>query len=584
MIQALGASDGIAIGKAFVLPHWEWELPDQKLDVGDLAKEFDRLYEGVRRSKTEINQMKTELDETVGSQESSIFDAHLAILEDPVFMNEIQGIIQRQYKVAEVAVKEAIDHFVTMFDLLDDEYMKERALDIKDVGNRLLKHLLGVPEIALPEDSQPFILVVRELSPSQLVHLKPELVLGVVTMIGSPTSHAAIMARAFGIPMVMGMEGKLEDPIATGDLVIVDGGAGLVHIDPTAETVSRYTEARKRQFEDKERLLTLAEVPAVTPDGVAITLAANISSYKELQAALANGAEGVGLFRTEFLYMDREHFPTEEEQYAVYKAVAEKLSGKPLIIRTLDIGGDKQLDYYEMPSEENPFLGFRAIRFSLDRKDLFKIQLRAILRAAVHGDVHIMYPLIASLEEFREANEVLEAAKRELEAEGVPYGQHIKVGIMVEVPAAVAIADLLAEEVAFFSIGTNDLIQFTLAVDRMNETISHLYEPYHPAVLRMLRTIARAAHDRGIPVNVCGELAGDARALPIWLGLGIDELSLSAQAILPVKETMLRTKASDSRKLLGELFECRTAGEIRARAERFHAESLLASATDRLQP
>lgn len=263
MIQALGASDGIAIGKAFVLPHWEWELPDQKLDVGDLAKEFDRLYEGVRRSKTEINQMKTELDEAVGSQESSIFDAHLAILEDPVFMNEIQGIIQRQYKVAEVAVKEAIDHFVTMFDLLDDEYMKERALDIKDVGNRLLKHLLGVPEIALPEDSQPFILVVRELSPSQLVHLKPELVLGVVTMIGSPTSHAAIMARAFGIPMVMGMEGKLEEPISTGDLVIVDGGAGLVHIDPTADTVSRYTEMRKRQFEDKERLLTLAEVPAV---------------------------------------------------------------------------------------------------------------------------------------------------------------------------------------------------------------------------------------------------------------------------------------------------------------------------------
>ncbi len=584
MIQALGASDGIAIGKAFVLPHWEWELPDQKLDVGDLAKEFDRLYEGIRRSKTEINKMKTELDEAVGAQESSIFDAHLAILEDPVFMNEIQGIIQRQYKVAEVAVKEAIDHFVTMFDLLDDEYMKERALDIKDVGNRLLKHLLGVPEIALPEDALPFVLVVRELSPSQLVHLKPELVLGVVTMIGSPTSHAAIMARAFGIPMVMGVEGKLETPIATGDLVIVDGGSGSVHVDPTPETVSRYTDLRKRQQEAKERLLTLAGVPAVTPDGVEITLAANISSYKELQAALANGAEGVGLFRTEFLYMDRDHFPTEEEQYSVYKAVSEKLAGKSLIIRTLDIGGDKQLDYYEMPSEDNPFLGFRAIRFSLDRKDLFKIQLRAILRAAAHGDVRVMYPLIASVEEFREANEVLEAARRELEAEGVPHGKNIKVGIMVEVPAAVAIADLLAEEVAFFSIGTNDLIQFTLAVDRMNETISHLYEPFHPAVLRMLRSVARAAHERGIPVNVCGELAGDVRALPIWLALGIEELSLSAQAILPVKESMLHTSAADSRKLLDELLRCRTAGEIRAKAERFRAESLLTSAADRVQP
>ncbi|MFD0671862.1 phosphoenolpyruvate--protein phosphotransferase [Cohnella sp. GCM10027633] len=584
MIQALGASDGIAIGKAFVLPHWEWELPDQKLDVADLAKEFDRLYEGIRRSKTEINRMKTELDEAVGAEESSIFDAHIAILEDPVFMNEIQGIIQRQYKVAEVAVKEAIDHFVTMFDLLDDEYMKERALDIKDVGNRLLKHLLGVPEIAMPEDSQPFVLVVRELSPSQLVHLKPELVLGVVTMIGSPTSHAAIMARAFGIPMVMGVEGKLEEPIATGDLVIVDGGGGLLHVDPLPDTVSRYTEMRKRQSEDKERLQTLAEVPAITPDGVSLTLAANISSYKELQAALANGAEGVGLFRTEFLYMDRDRFPSEEEQFSAYKAVAEKLNGKPLIIRTLDIGGDKQLDYYELPSEENPFLGFRAIRFSLDRKDLFKIQLRAILRASVYGDVHIMYPLIASVEEFREANEVLDSARRELEAEGQPFAADIKVGIMIEVPAAVAIADLLAEEVAFFSIGTNDLIQFTLAVDRMNEKISHLYEPFHPAVLRILRTVVGAAHKRGIPVNVCGELAGDVRALPIWLGLGIDELSLSAQAILPVKETMLRTKATDSRKLLEELFAYRTAGEMRACAERFHAARLMTSRADRFQP
>ncbi|WP_027084182.1 phosphoenolpyruvate--protein phosphotransferase [Cohnella panacarvi] len=584
MIQALGASDGIAIGKAFVLPHWEWELPEQRLDVGDLAKEFDRLYEGIRRSKTEINQMKTELDEAVGSQESSIFDAHLAILEDPVFMNEIQGIIQRQYKVAEVAVKEAIDHFVTMFDLLDDEYMKERALDIKDVGNRLLKHLLGAPEIELPEDSQPFILVVRELSPSQLVHLKPELVLGVVTMIGSPTSHAAIMARAFGIPMVMGVEGKLAAPISTGELVIVDGGTGVLHVDPKPETVSRYTEMRKRQMEEKERLLTLAEVPAITPDGVTLTLAANISSFKELQAALNNGAKGVGLFRTEFLYMDRDRFPTEEEQFSVYKAVAEKLGGHSLIIRTLDIGGDKQLDYYELPMEENPFLGYRAIRFSLDRKDLFKIQLRAILRASIYGDVHIMYPLITSVEEFREANEVLDAARRELEAEGHEFGRKIKVGIMIEVPAAVAIADLLAEEVAFFSIGTNDLIQFTLAVDRMNEHINHLYEPFHPAVLRMLRAVVNAARQHGIPVNVCGELAGDVRALPIWLGLGIDELSLSAQAILPVKECMLRTKAADSRSLLGELFKYRTAGDIRSSAERFYAEKLLTSATDRIAP
>ncbi|MCD9024257.1 phosphoenolpyruvate--protein phosphotransferase [Cohnella silvisoli] len=576
MIQALGASQGIAIGKAFVLPHWEWELPDQKIDVADLAKEFDRLYEGIRRSKTEINQMKTELDEVVGSEEASIFDAHLAILEDPVFMNEIQGIIQRQYKVAEVAVKEAIDHFVTMFDLLDDEYMKERALDIKDVGNRLLKHLLGAPDIALPEDTQPFVLVVRELSPSQLVHLKPDLVLGIVTMVGSPTSHSAIMARAFGIPMVMGVEGKLELTIGTGDLLIIDGGTGLLQVDPTPEMVSRYTEIRKRQLAAREQLLTIAEVPAVTQDGVSLTLAANISSLKELEAALNNGAEGVGLFRTEFLYMDRNQFPTEQEQFEVYRAVAEKLNGETLIVRTLDIGGDKQLDYYELPEEENPFLGFRAIRFSLERKDLFKTQLRAILRASQYGDVQIMYPLIASVEEVREANEVLAEAQRELVEEGVPHRSDVKAGIMIEVPAAVAIADLLADEVSFFSIGTNDLIQFTLAVDRMNEQISYLYEPYHPAILRMLRTVTNAAKASGIPVSVCGEIAGDVNALPIWLGLGIEELSLSAQAILPVKESMLRTKASDSRRLLEQMFRCKTAREVRRLAESFHAEAALA--------
>ncbi|MFC5703488.1 phosphoenolpyruvate--protein phosphotransferase [Cohnella faecalis] len=584
MIQALGASNGIAIGKAFVLPHWEWELPDQKIDVADLAKEFERLYEGIRRSKTEIALMKTELDETVGVSEASIFDAHLAILDDPIFMNEIQGIIQRQYKVAEVAVKEAIDHFVTMFDLLDDEYMKERALDIKDVGNRLLKHLLGAPEIALPEDTQPFVLVVRELSPSQLIHLRPELVLGIVTMVGSPTSHSAIMARAFGIPLVMGVDGKLEEPIETGELIIVDGGAGIIHVGPSGETVLRYSEIRKRQLEEREQLLTIAELPSVTPDGHKLILAANISSIKEMEAALSNGAEAVGLFRTEFLYMDRNHFPSENEQYEVYRDVVKMLDGKQIIIRTLDIGGDKQLDYYEMPVEDNPFLGYRAIRFSLDRKDLFKVQLRAILRAAVHGDMQIMYPLITSVEEVREANALLAEAERELEAEGVPFRGGIPTGIMVEVPAAVAIADLLAEEAAFFSIGTNDLVQFTLAVDRMNENISHLYEPFHPAVLRMLRTVTEAAKRKGIPVSVCGELAGDVRALPILLGLGIEELSLSAQAILPVKEGLLRTSAAESRLFLEELFRLPTVGQIRQAAEKFHAETTLSASPGRVYP
>lgn len=576
MIQGLAGSEGIAIGKAFVLPNWEWELPEQKIAAHDLAIEFERLYEGVKRSKSEIHQIKTEIDEFVGSEESGIFEAHLAILDDPVFMNEIKGIIQRQYKAAEVAVKEAIDHFVTMFDLLDDEYMKERALDIKDVGNRLLKHLLGAPEIMLPSDTQPFILVVRELTPSQLIHLKPDVVLGIVTMIGSPSSHAAIMSRALGIPLVMGVESKLRQPIETGDLLVLDGGSGQLHVKPSADTVLRYSEMRKLQLETRARLQQLALVPPVTPDGEKLELAANISSLKELDGALTSGAHGVGLFRTEFLYMGRGRFPTEQEQYEVYRDAAERLQGKPLIIRTLDIGGDKHLDYHEMPEEDNPFLGFRAIRFSLQRKDLFKVQLRAILRASAHGSVRIMYPLIASVEEVREANGVLAEAKRELEAEGVPYQEDIPTGIMIEVPAAVAIAELLAEEVSFFSIGTNDLVQFTLAVDRMNEQISHMYEPFHPAVLRMLRTVVEAAGRRGVRVGVCGELAGDVRAMPIWLGLGIQELSLSAQAILPVKETLLRTHAQVSRALMTEIFSLRTASAIRERLEKFHMEAALA--------
>ncbi|QYR23659.1 phosphoenolpyruvate--protein phosphotransferase [Paenibacillus sp. sptzw28] len=562
MIQGIGASSGIAIGKAFVLPNWEWDLPEQKIDVADLAREFDRLYEGIRTSKVEIEQMKDELREVVGTEESYIFDAHLAILDDPVFMNEIQGIIQRQYKAAEVAVKEAIDHFVTMFDLLDDEYMKERALDIKDVGNRLLKHLLGAPEITLPSDTQPFILVAKELSPSQLAHLNPNHVFGIATLVGSTTSHSSIMARALGIPLVVGLESKLEEPIQTGDMLIVDGDTGIVHLHPEDSLVKQYTELQKRQYEANQRLKGIVSVKPVTEDGKEIELAANISSLKELDVALASGTNGVGLFRTEFLYMDRSRLPKEEEQYEVYRSVAEKLGGCPLIIRTLDIGGDKHLDYFELPEEDNPFLGYRAIRICLDKTDLFKTQLRAILRASSFGKVKIMYPLISSLEEVKAANALLEEAKQELTAEGHSFDENIEVGIMIELPAAVMIADILAEEVDFFSIGTNDLVQFTLAVDRMNDQISHLYEPYHPAVLRMLKMTVEAAKRGGIHVGVCGELAGDLRALPLWLALDVDELSMSAHAILPIKERLLCLKQQASRSMFEKLLKCKTSKSI----------------------
>lgn len=569
MIKGIGAAAGVALGKAFVLPHWELDLPDSEIDAVDLAKEFERLYEGIRTSKDEIEYIKNEFKEMVGDEESHIFDAHLAILEDPVFMNEIQGLIERQYKAAEVAVKEAIDHFVSMFDLLDDEYMKERAMDIKDVGNRLLKHLLGAPEVTLPSDTQPYILVAKELSPSQLAHLNPSHVLGIVTMSGGKTSHSAIMARAIGIPLVSGIESGLEKPIQTGEFLIVDGDEGHLYINPDQMVIDRYAGIRSQQLKKKEQLQLLSSVESVTKDGTYFRLAANINSLKELDTALRNGAEGVGLFRTEFLYMDRNTFPTENEQFEVYRQVAEKAGDSSVVIRTLDIGGDKQLDYFALPEEENPVLGFRAIRISLDRKELFQTQLTAILRASCHGKVKIMYPMISSVDEVRQANEVLKLAMADLDQRGLSYDPDIQVGAMIEVPAAVMIADLLAEECDFFSIGTNDLVQYVLAVDRMNEQIAHMYHPFHPAVLRMLRTTVEAAKRADIPVSVCGELAGDERAIPLWLELGVKDLSMSPLSLLKVKHRILNTDAKEAQREAQACFKLRSSAGVEERLTLF---------------
>lgn len=572
MIQGIGAAAGVAIGKAFVLPAWEWDVPDRRMEKVDLAKEFERLYEGIRTSKTEIEVMKNEIKETVGAEESGIFDAHLAILEDPVFMSEIQGIIERQYKAAEVAVKEAIDHFVTMFDLLDDEYMKERALDIKDVGNRLLKHLLGTPDITLPADTQPYILVAKELSPSQLVHLNPDNVLGMVTMAGGKTSHSAIMARALGIPLVSGLENKLTEPLQTGDLLVIDGDEGYVYLNPEPEIIARYTELAEKQRRRKEQLQLLAAVEAVTKDGVRMRLAGNISSVKDLELALKHGAEGVGLFRTEFLYMDRSTFPGEDEQFEVYRQVAEKAGPHSVTIRTLDIGGDKQLEYFELQEEENPVLGYRGIRISLDSRELFQTQLAAILRASAYGKMKILYPMISSLEEIRAANAILEEAKQDLTRRGIAYDPDIQVGIMIEIPAAAAIADLLAQEVDFFSIGTNDLVQYVLAVDRMNEQIAHMYHPFHPAVLRLLRQTVQAAKDAGITVSVCGEMAGDEKAVPLWLYLGVTDLSMSPQALLRVKHRILNSDSRESKEVGAACYRLPTSDQVEAELVRYAHE------------
>lgn len=562
MVEGIGASSGIAMGTAFVIPTWEWELPDELIDVTDLAYEFERLYAGIRVSKSEIEQIKQEFVDVIGEEQTQIFDAHLAILEDPIFMNEVQEIMQRQFKAAEVAVKETIEKFVNMFDLLDDHYMKERALDIKDVGNRLLKHLLGAFEETVPPKDQPYILVAKELSPSEMAHLDVNHALGLVTMLGGKTSHVAIMARALGIPYVLGIDGKLNAPIQNGDFLIIDGDEGIVYVNPSNEIVEHYKKLQQNWKLMREQLQKLADLPSLTKDGYEMQLAANISSLRELEQALENGASGVGLFRTEFLYMDRSSLPLEEEQFAVYREVAERLGSKRVVIRTLDIGGDKNLDYLSLPEEENPSLGYRAIRISLDRTDLFKTQLRAILRAAYYGNVQISYPMIASLEELRKANGLLEEAKKELAAENIPYQPDIKVGVMIELPAAVMISDMLAQEVDFFSVGTNDLVQYVLAVDRMNETVAHLYDPFHPSVIRMLRITTENAKRFGTRVSVCGEMAGDIRALPVWLALGVTELSMSVQSILRVKNSLMQSRFNDATRIWEELAVCPSSSDV----------------------
>ncbi|MDP5273315.1 phosphoenolpyruvate--protein phosphotransferase [Chengkuizengella axinellae] len=570
MVKGIAASSGIAIGRAFVLPSWNWDLNDENISVTDFAKEFERLSEGIQISKHEISNIKKEFNEVIGSEESKIFDVHLAILDDPVFMDEIQGIIKRQYKAAEVAVKEAMDHFTNMFDLLDDEYMRERALDIKDVGNRLLKHLLGTPEVTLPQDNQPFILVAKELSPSQLAHLNPSHVEGILTMAGGKTSHSAIMARALGIPSVLGLEGKFESSIETGDIIVLDGDEGTVYVNPNQEIVQVYDLKKQKWLERQENLQKIINVPAITLDGKEVHLAVNINSQNEVDYALTYDASGVGLFRSEYLYMDRDHFPTEEEQFIAYKEVAQKLGNKPIIIRTLDIGGDKQLDYLTFPEEDNPFLGYRAIRFLLDQKEIFKTQLKAILRASANRNIKIMYPMISSVEEIRKANQILEQAKDELLQKGFEFNQNLEVGIMIEVPAAVAIADVLAQEVDFFSIGTNDLIQYVLAVDRMNEHIADFYEPFHPAVIRMLKQTVDAAKAKHIDISVCGEMAGDANATPIFIGLGVHKLSMSSQSMLQVKERILSINEADCKQLIDHILKCKTSSEVIALVEKMN--------------
>ncbi|CAH0202587.1 Phosphoenolpyruvate-protein phosphotransferase [Peribacillus sp. Bi96] len=550
LISGIAASNGIAIAKAYRLT--EPDLSIEKRSIEDVGAEISRFKEAIQKSTNELEVIREKAEKDLGADKAAIFDAHLLVLADPELITPIQDRIQSENVNAEFSLNETASMFITMFEQMDNEYMKERAADIRDVTKRVLSHLLGVH---IPNPSliaEEVIIIAEDLTPSDTAQLNPVYVKGFTTDIGGRTSHSAIMARSLEIPAVVGAK-SVTSSIENGDMIIIDGLKGEVHINPTPELVKRYEEEQVSYAMQKAEWAKLVHEQTVTKDGHHVELAANIGTPKDLEGVHQNGGEGIGLYRTEFLYMGRNDFPSEEEQFEAYKAVLEGMSGKPVVVRTLDIGGDKELPYLDLPKEMNPFLGYRAIRLCLNEQEIFRTQLRALLRASIYGDLKIMFPMIATLAEFREAKAVLAEVRQELLDNGIQVAEKIEVGIMVEIPSTAVMADIFAKEVDFFSIGTNDLIQYTMAADRMNERVSYLYQPYNPSILRLVKMVIDAAHKEGKWAGMCGEMAGDEVAIPILIGMGLDEFSMSATSILKARSLISQLTLEDMKKLSQEV-------------------------------